>query len=312
MSRRLPPLNGLRAFEAAARHLSFTLASEELNVTPAAVSQQVKLLEDYFNVRLFNRLTRALSLTDSGKIILPTLSEGLDRLADVGELLRSREDKHHLTVSVAPAFGMKWLLPRLNSFRQFAPDYEIRIDATDIKVDLERDNVDLAIRYGLGEYEGLISECLISEHVIPVCSPELLMGKHAIKNLDDLQHHTLLHSSWRRELTAATDWQMWLKAAGYNGSLPKKGPQFNLDSLAVQAAIEGQGVALVDKAMTSKDIERGGLVELFTDQVSKDTKFCYFLCYPKHHLQWPKVQLFREWVLKEISDDKALQQNDSK
>ncbi|MFT5609282.1 MAG: LysR family glycine cleavage system transcriptional activator [Parvicella sp.] len=305
MPRRLPPLNGLRSFEAAARHLSFTLAAQELNVTPAAVSQQVKLLEEYFGVRLFNRLTRALSLTDSGKIILPALTEGLDRLGEVGDLLRRREDEQHLTVSVAPAFGMKWLLPRLNSFREFAPDYEIRIDATDIKIDLHKENVDLAIRYGSGEYEGLISECLIAEHVVPVCSPELQSGKYPINSIEDLQHHTLLHSSWRREFSAATDWQMWLKAAGYQGPAPDKGPQFNLDSLAVQAAIEGQGVALVDVAMISKDVERGNLVKLFSEHVSEETKFCYFLCYPEEHLQRPKVKIFRDWVLAELTNDAA-------
>ncbi len=301
MYRRLPPLNGLRAFEAAARHLSFTLAAEELNVTPAAISQQVKLLEDYFDVRLFIRLTRALSLTESAKNILPALTEGLNLLGEVGELLRKQEDGHHLTVSVPPAFGMKWLLPRLDSFQQYAPDYEIRVDATDIYVDLEKENVDLAIRYGSGEYEDLITECLINEHVIPVCSPSLLSGKHPLENIEDLRHHTLLHSGWRKELTAATDWQMWLKAAGYFGPPPKKGPQFNMDSLVVQAAIEGQGVALVDKAMTSKDIERGDLVHLFSNHTSEDEKFCFFLCYPKHHLERPKVQAFREWIFMELA-----------
>ena len=255
MSRRLPPLNSLRAFESSARHLSFTKAAEELNVTPAAISQQVKLLEDYFSVKLFKRLTRALQLTAEGQTILPILSEGFDKLAEADTVLRNRQLDHILMVSVAPAFGAKWLLPRLDLFRAFAPEYEIRIDATSITVDFKQENIDVALRYGGGNYPGLISECLITERIVPVCSPELMQGEHPIKTPADLRHHTLLQSMPVNDQESFTNWHSWLKAAGIHDFVAADGPRFNLSSLLLQAAIEGHGVALVDYHLAVNDIE---------------------------------------------------------
>jgi LysR family transcriptional regulator, glycine cleavage system transcriptional activator len=300
MTRRLPPLNGLRAFEAAARYLSFTKAAEELNVTPAAVSQQVKSLEEYFGVQLFKRLTRALMLTDAGQMVLPILQEGFDKLAEADHILRSRQDDRILTVSVAPSFGAKWLVPRLDRFRRAWPDYDIRIDATDARADFKRDNVDIAMRYGLGEYPGLVSECLLTEVATPVCSPRLLEGEHPLRTPDDLRHHTLLHIQWKMESDAAPNWRMWLKAAGLEDIDPDRGPQFSMESMAIQAAIDGQGVALISSALVEKDIAAGHLVRPFPEEINQQTKFCYFLVYPEAHLQRPKVAAFREWVRAEI------------
>lgn len=300
MARRLPPLNGLRAFEASARYLSFTKAAEELSVTPAAVSQQVKSLEKYFGVQLFKRLTRALMLTDSGQLVLPILQEGFDQLAEADRILRSRQDNRILTVSVAPSFGAKWLVPRLNSFRRAHPDYDIRIDATDARADFKRDNVDIALRYGRGEYPGLISECLLAEIAVPVCSPLLLEDEHPLRTPEDLRHHTLLHIQWKMESDAAPNWRMWLKAAGLNEIDPDRGPQFSMESMAVQAAIDAQGVALISTALVEEDIAAGRLFRPFPDEVHQQTKFCYFLVYPEAYLQRPKVAAFRDWVGKEI------------
>lgn len=299
--RRLPPLNGLRAFEAAARSLSFTKAAEELNVTPAAVSQQVKSLEEYFGVALFKRLTRALMLTDSGQLVLPMLQEGFDKLAEADRILRNRRDDRILTVSVAPSFGAKWLVPRLDRFRRAHPDYDIRIDATDAKADFKRDNVDIAMRYGLGEYPGLVSECLLTEVGVPVCSPRLLEGEHPLRTPEDLRHHTLLHIQWKMESDAAPNWRMWLKAAGVDDIDPDRGPQFSLESMTIQAAIDGQGVALISTALIEKDIAAGHLVRPFAEEIIQQTKFCYFLVYPESHLQYPKVAAFRDWVQTEIA-----------
>ena len=305
MNRRLPPLNSLRAFESSARHLSFTKAAEELNVTPAAISQQVKLLENYFSVKLFKRLTRALKLTAEGQTILPILSEGFDKLAEADTVLRNHQLDNILMVSVAPAFGAKWLLPRLDLFREFAPEYEIRIDATTITVDFNRENVDVALRYGSGDYPGLVSECLITERIVPVCSPALLQGRYPIKTPADLQHHTLLQSMPVNDQESFTNWHSWLKAAGIHDVPAADGPRFNLSSMLVQAAIEGQGVALVDYHLAAKDIQKGLLMQLFTDDIEQISRFSYYLVYPEHHLEYPKVKVFRQWILNQIKKQKS-------
>jgi len=305
MARRLPPLNGLRAFEAAARALSFTKAAEELNVTPAAVSQQVKSLEEYFGVQLFKRLTRALMLTEAGQLVLPVLQEGFDKLAEADRILRSRQDDRILTVSVAPSFGAKWLVPRLERFRRAHPDYDIRIDATDTRADFKRDNVDIAMRYGRGEYPGLVSECLLTEVAVPVCSPALQQGDPPLREPADLRHHTLLHIQWKMESDAAPNWRMWLRAAGLDDLDADRGPQFSLESMAIQAAIESQGVALISTALVADDIANGRLAQPFPEDIDQQTRFCYFLVYPEAHLKRPKIAAFREWVRSEITADVA-------
>jgi len=299
MNRRLPPLNGLRAFEAAARHLSFTKAGDELHVTPAAISQQVKTLEDYFGVQLFRRLTRAIRLTDTGQSVVPTLQEGFDKLAEVDQVLRNRQDDRVLTVSVTPSFGAKWLVPRLDRFRQTHPEYDMRIDATDAKADFRRDNIDIAVRFGMGSYPGLCSVCLLSEFTIPVCSPVLREGEHPLCTPHDLRHHTLLHAQWRMEDETAPNWRMWLRAAGLEDIDADRGPRFNMETMVVQAAIDGQGVALVSGALVADDIKQGRLVRPFPDAVNQATEFCYYVVYPVTSQQNPKVIAFRDWVIAE-------------
>ncbi|MGI9292660.1 MAG: transcriptional regulator GcvA [Pseudomonadales bacterium] len=299
MSRKLPPLNGLRAFEAAARRLSFTKAAEELHVTPAAVSHQVKNLEDYFGVTLFRRLTRALQLTEAGQSVLPTLQEGFDKLAEVDQVLRNRQDDRILAVSVAPSFGSKWLVPRLERFRKIHPQYDLRIDATDELVDFKRDDVDVAVRFGMGIYPGMTAICLLSEFTIPVCSPSLTEGEHPLREPDDLKFHTLLHAQWRMEDDTTPNWRMWLRAAGLDEIDPERGPRFNMETMIVQAAIEGQGVALVSGALVADDIEQRRLVRPFPDAVNQETEFCYYVVYPESAEEDPKVGAFRDWIIRE-------------
>lgn len=301
MKRQLPPLNSLRAVEAAARHLSFTLASEELNVTPAAVSQQVKVLEDYFDVILFKRLTRALLLTDAGQAILPLLTEGFDKLAEVDYLLRSRQADNVISISVAPILGM-WLLPRLDSFRKFAPDYDIRIDASELEVDFMRENVDLALRFGTGSYQGLVAECLFDEKLVVVCSPSLLTSEHPLNSLEAIRHHTLLHSTWRFEEAVGANWRMWLKVVGLGDVDADRGPRFNLDAMLLQAAVQGQGLALLDQSLVSAEIAKGNLVQPFAEGIGGNgtTGLCYYLVYPEVRRDDPKVVVFRNWLLNEV------------
>jgi LysR family glycine cleavage system transcriptional activator len=301
MARRLPPLNSLRAFEAAARHLSFTKAADELHVTPAAISHQIKALEDYCGAPLFRRLTRALALTENGKSALPYLAEGFDRLAEGAARLGPAPDSGLLTVSVAPTFCAKWLVPRLDRFRSAHPAFDIRIDASDALASFAADGVDVALRYGQGDYPGLVSECLMGEVVFPVCSPTLLDGPQPLRTPADLAHHTLLHVYWKMADDKAPSWRMWLKAAGITGVDPERGPRFNVDSLVVQAAIAGQGVALANGALVGDDLAAGRLVRPFPPATEEPTAFCYYLVYPEDHAKNPKVRAFRDWVMAEAS-----------
>jgi len=301
MSRRLPPLNSLRAFEAAAGHLSFTKAADELHVTPAAISHQIKTLEDYCGAALFRRLTRALVLTETGQAALPALREGFDKLAEAAERLRPAPDTGVLTVSVAPSFCATWLVPRLDRLRDAHPGFDIRIDATDQLATFDTDGVDIAIRYGDGNYPDLVSVCLMGEAVIPVCNPRLQEGPDPLRDPADLARHTLLHVYWKMADDKAPSWRMWLKAAGIAGVDPARGPRFNHDSLVVQAAVAGHGVALVNRALVADDLAAGRLVRPFADLAERETAFCYFLVHPEAHGRNPKVQAFRDWALAEAA-----------
>lgn len=296
MTRTLPPLNALRAFEAAGRHLSFTKAADELNVTPAAVSHQVKALEDALQVPLFRRLTRALLLTDAGQAALPIVSHGFDRLAQGVEQIRAHCESGTLTISVSPSFGAMWLVPRLEKFRRLHPDIEIRIDGTDRLVDLSRGDADVALRYGPGGYEGVHSEYLFSHVNTPVCSPSLINGDPPLHHPEDLQHHRLLHVDWE---SAEAGWRMWLLAAGLPDIDPTRGPHFTMETMAVQAALEGQGVALVSDVLVADHLAAGRLVRPFDRRFSTTLRFSFYLVSALENAEQPKVAAFREWLMQE-------------
>lgn len=296
MTRRLPPLNALRAFESAGRHLSFTKAAAELNVTPAAISHQVKALEELVEVPLFRRLTRALRLTDAGQAALPTLGQGFDKLAQGVDQMRAHGESGELTISVSPSFGAMWLVPRLERFYSRHPDIEIRIDGTDRLVDLARDDVDVAVRYGPGGYKGVRVDWLFSQVNIPVCSPSLLSGEHPLRHPDDLRHHTLLHVDWKE---TEASWRMWLLAAGLHDIDPTRGPLFTMENMAVQAAIDGQGVALIGDILVADDLAAGRLIRPFEPGLSTPLKFSFYLLSANHNAERPKVAAFRDWLLEE-------------
>jgi len=296
MARPLPPLNALKAFESAGRHLSFTKAAVELHVTPAAISHQVKALEKILEVQLFSRQTRALRLTDAGQAALPTIGQGFDKLAQGVEQIRALCESGLLTISVSPSFGAMWLVPRLEHFRRRHPDIEIRIDGTDRLVDLARDDADVAIRYGAGGYNGVQVDCLFSQLNTPVCSPALLNGEHPLGQPDDLRHHTLLHIDWK---DAEASWRMWLLAAGLHDINPTRGPRFTMETMAVQAALDGHGVALVPDILVADDLASGRLVRPFDPSLSTPLTFSYYLLSAKNSPTQPKVAAFREWLLEE-------------
>ena len=297
MPRSLPPLNALRAFEAAARQLSFTKAADELNVTPAAVGHQVKALESMLQVRLFRRLTRALQLTEAGRAALPLISDGFDRLVRGVEQMRALSESGVLTISVSPAFGAMWLVPRLERFRSLHPDIEIRIDGTDRRVDLAHGEADVALRYGPGGYAGVRTDRLFGQSNTPVCSPQLLRGENALRRPEDLRHHTLLHVDWK---DAEASWRMWLLAAGLTDIDPALGPRFTMETMAVQAALDGQGVALVGDMLVADELAAGRLVRPFDPGLSTPLTFSYYLLSATDGQEQPKVKAFRDWLLKEV------------
>lgn len=301
MTRRLLPLNALRAFEAAARNLSFKNAAEELHITPAAISQQVRALEDHVGRPLFRRITRGLVLTEAGAAAAPYLTEGLDRLADGAARMQDAPQSRILTVSVAPSLAAKWLVPRLDRFRAAHPDVDIRLDATNSLTTFRGDGVDVALRFGSGTYPGLQAERLMSETVFPVCSPQLLEHGPPLVSPNDLAAHTLLHIQWAIESETAPNWQMWLHAAGVDQVDPSRGPQFSHDSMAVQAAIEGHGVALAVSTLVLDDLAADRLVRPFPPSISEETAFGYFLVYPEDKAPDPRVQAFQTWVRTEMN-----------
>jgi len=296
MTRFLPPLNALRAFEAAARHLSFTKAADELNVTPAAVSHQIKALEELLGVTLFHRLTRALRLTNAGLAALPMLTEGFDKLVEGADLMRVYCESGLLTVSVSPSFGSIWLVPKLDRFRSRHPDIEIRIDGTDRLVDVARGDADVAVRYGPGGYKGVRVDYLFNQLNTPVCSPTLLNGEHPLQRPDDLRRHTLLHIDWK---DTEASWRMWLLAAGVHDIDPTRGPHFSQEDMAVQAALDGQGVALIGDMLVADHLAAGRLVSPFHPDLSTPLKFSYYLLSARESAAQPKVAAFREWLIEE-------------
>lgn len=264
-------------------------------MTPAAVSHQIKTLEDWLGVTLFRRLTRALRLTEAGQALLPGVHAGFENLAAAVEKVARQEESGRLTVSVAPSFAAKWLLPRLESFRAEHPDIDVRIDGNMALVDFERDEVDVAIRYGSGDYPGLQVDPLgCCDILLPAFSPSLQEGAHPIREPDDMRYHTLLHADWARP-DSEPDWAMWLRAAGVTGVDATRGLTFNDDATAIQAAINGLGVVLASRSLIADDVAAGRLVAPF--DVSLRLEFGYWLVAPELHARRRRVCAFRDWIL---------------
>jgi LysR family glycine cleavage system transcriptional activator len=243
-------------------------------------------------VQLFRRLNRGLILTEAGGGYLRELEDILDRLEQATERLRASEAAGLLTVSTGTSFASKWLVPRLQRFRDRRPDIDVRIDANDSLTDFRRDNVDMAIRYGRGVYPGLRSVKMMQDIVFPVCSPKLLEAGPPLREPADLKHHTLLHDQGVVE-----DWRTWLRTAGATEVDPTRGPSFNLSAMLVEAAIAGQGVALGRRSMVARDLREGRLVQLFS--LSLEPEFSYWVVSPESTADKPKIAEFRAWLLEE-------------
>ncbi len=311
MSDRLPPLNSLRAFEIAARHLSFRKAAEELHVTPAAISHQIKLLEEQLGVALFHRLTRAIELTEVGRSFLPKLREGFENIALAVERVRAYGRADALTVNVPPSFATKWLMPRLHRFVTANPDIDIRILASMRLMDTSRHDfpdeqtvdADIDIRFGSGRYPHSRVDLLFPVSLTPLCSHSLLKGMRPLSRPSDLRYHVLLHDDTLYLSDGRPDWEQWLKAAGADGVDPSRGPHFNHSILGLEAAVDGLGVVLGIKELAAHDLAAGRLVAPFELSLAMDA--AYYLVSAEANAERPKVATFRNWLLEEAREPRA-------
>jgi LysR family glycine cleavage system transcriptional activator len=297
MTARLPSLNGLRAFEAAARHLSFTNAASELNVTQTAISHQIRRLEEELGTRLFVRQNRALALTPEARDYLPGVRAAFNDLRLATDRLLRKDNDHVLTVSTLASLAAKWLLPRLSAFQEAHPGIDVRITTSPALVDFKIGDVDAAIRYGRGHWPGLRSDWLTADQLFPVCSPALLSGDKPLRRPEDLAHRTLLHSSGFYD----DDWRLWLTAAGLPANISKQpGLTFDLILVTVQAAIDGIGVAIGRTSYVEDDIAKGRLVVPFDITLPADAGF--YLVSPEARADSPKLSAFRQWLVASVQN----------
>ncbi|MBZ0261206.1 MAG: transcriptional regulator GcvA [Hyphomicrobiales bacterium] len=295
-----PGLRSLRAFDAAARHLSFTRAASDMGVTPAAISHQIKELEEQIGVSLFARTSRSMRLTREGEILLAAAVESLDSLNRALQRIRKLKNTRQLKVSASPSIGAKWLVPRLDRFLAEVPGADVRIDVSAAVLDFDRDDIDIAIRFGNGKYPGLRSDLLFQDQVFPVCSPVLITRDKPLKTPRDLiQHHQLIHLDWEAQGLPWPNWRMWMLAAGIRDFDDAAGLHFSQTSLAVQAAINGQGVALGDSNLVADDLAAGRLVKPFELSLRAPPQFAYHVISPIETADTPMVKAFREWALRE-------------
>ena len=317
MATRLPPLNALKAFEATARHQSVKKAAIELNVTPAAVSHQIKALEEYLGISLFHRHNRSLELTEAARSSLPKLREGFDNLAQAVERLRVHKGGGMLMVSAAPSFAARWLMPRLHRFLAAHPDVDVRISARlrqpsenakrrglaeRATLDDWLADSDVAILYGRGDYPGFQVDKLLALTVTPICSPRLVTHpQHPLERPADLRHHLLLHDETGDLYDGVPFWEVWLKAAGVTGVDLNRGPHFSHAVLAFEAAIEGHGVVATMPVLAESDLHAARLVTPFALRVPLASAY-YLVCSPEAAKR-AAVAAFRAWLLEEAERD---------
>lgn len=295
LNRRLPPLAALVAFEAVARHLSITRAADELALTQAAVSRKIRGLEDDLGVRLFDRLHRALRLTSEGERLQAVAAASLTHVAETAEQLRRRGASAQVEVSTTIAFASFWLMPRIPQFRALHPEVELRLSVSDPFVDPAREGVDAGIRYGAGDWPGLVSRLLFDEEVFPVCSPGYLAAHPELTGVAALAEQTLLHLDV--DYHAWTDWASWFRELDHEPPTRRRGPRFNTYTILIQAATAGQGVALGWRHMVDDFLAQGSLVRPIA--ASYRPRGAYYLVHPRERALGPEARTFCDWLLAE-------------
>ena len=296
-------LNALRAFEASARHQSFSAAAAELHVTPAAIGQLVRSLENWLGMPLFLRSSSGrarLVPTETAERALPDIRAGFDRLALGLERLKEGSASKVLTVAVSPAFAAKWLLPRIESFQTAWPDTDVRLDTNLKPVDFITQRVDIGVRYGMGSWPGLAAEKMMDEEIYPVCSPQLLREHWRLQKPNDLAQETLIHDLSMDSHTGFPTWDTWLEKAGVTNVPTTRGMKINNSAAVLQAAIDGHGVALARSVMTRDDLTTGRLVRLFPEVTFAST-LAYYVVYRPECASLPRLVAFRDWLLKEAA-----------
>lgn len=289
MNQDLPPLNALRAFEAAARHLSVKGAAAELHVTPGAVSQLLKALEGRLGVALFRRVNRGILLTEAGRDYLPPVRNAFRQIADATRRLTAAVDSGILTVSVTPFFASAWLVPRLADFQAAHPEIDLQLVTSNALAEFGRDGVDVAVRHGLGRYPGLRSERVLAVEIVPVAAPALVARLGRPTDPAALARWPLIHDAERK------GWPLWFQAQGIAEFGPPRGPAFDESGLLLQAVLAGQGAGLLPAAMVAPEIGSGRLVRLAEIALLQD--FAYYLVYPESSHGRPKIAAFRRWIL---------------
>lgn len=297
MRKRLPPLNSLRAFEAAARHKSFKHAAEELFVSHSAISHQIRRLEEYLNVDLFHRVSRGVELTRSGRIFYPVLREAFDLIDEGTELVLSPEAPNTLTVQVYSTFAIRWLIPRLPAFQTEHPEIRVRLHTSQTDVNFEHEDVDICVMVGQQDQPELHYDFLFSSQLFPVCSPALLKDVKPLEEPADLEHHTLI-----QVYPSKQDWLVWLESNGVEGIDPDSGLQLDSYDLALNTAVQGLGVALGIEPFANRDLEAGTLVELFPG-TRTPTLGSWFMACRRDKAELEKISAFRRWLLAEIEND---------
>jgi LysR family transcriptional regulator, glycine cleavage system transcriptional activator len=291
---RLPPLQTLRAFEATGRLLSMTLAAEELHVTHGAVSRHIKTLESHLGVALFQRLTRRIVLTQSGAEFLLVVSRSLGELAREAQRIHTRDSVTRLKINASVSFANKWLAPRLLRFKTLHPELDVHLDVTDTYVDLNEGEVDVAIRYGSGRYPRVLAERILEETVTPVCSPAYQANMGGMSSVQSLASCTLLH-----EDRMLANWEQWFALAGVRSVRSDRGPAYSHGSMAIEAAIRGEGVALGRSVIVADDVAAGRLVAPFP-QIRLKSERGHDLVYRIGSRDDPKVCALRDWLADEI------------
>lgn len=301
MARFIPGTGSLKAYEAAARHLNFTRAAEELHVTPAAVSHQIKEFEDQLGQRLIERTSRSMRLTAAGEILHAAVTEALEGLARALQRIERGRETARLKVSASTSVAAKWLVPRLDDYMKLMPGAEVQLDVSDRVRDFARDDIDIAIRFGNGNYPGFRADRLFDNTIFPVCSPALLKSKKPLVHPRDLLQHRLIHVEWSGQGVTWPNWRMWMLAAGVTDFNETRGLYLDNAGLALQAAMDGQGVALGDSSLVSDDLAAGRLVQPFSLTIKGPPQFAYYVISTLEAQNDPLVRAFREWILDEAA-----------